>query len=79
MNNESSLIQEINGSRYPDKKLDFWIGMIILVILLNQEIPWISAASSISPDSCNIAFIPLLEANGRYLTEPQSARSANEP
>ncbi len=28
------------------------------------------AASSISPESCNIAFVPLLEANGKNLIPP---------
>ena len=58
---------------------DFWIGMMILVMRLNQEMPWISAASSISPESWSIALMPLLEAKGRYLTEPQRASSAKEP
>jgi hypothetical protein len=46
-------------------KLDFWIGNKILVILLIHGQPVIIAASSISPDNCSIAFVPLLEANGK--------------
>ena len=32
--------------------------------------PTITAASSISPDSCSIALVPLLEANGKNFTPP---------
>ena len=40
------------------------------VILLPHGVPTMTAASSISPESCNIAFVPLLDANGMNLTPP---------
>ena len=39
--------------------------------------PTMTAASSISPESCSIALMPLREANGRYLTEPTSTSTMN--
>ena len=43
---------------------------MILNIRLIQGQPLIIAASSISPDNCNIAFVPLLDANGKNLIPP---------
>ena len=40
------------------------------VIRLIQGISWMIAASSISPDNCNIEFNALRLANGMYLITP---------
>ena len=44
---ESSLIQEINGRRYPEMNELFWIGITSLAIRFGQLTPMISPASSI--------------------------------
>ena len=78
-NRESSLMHEMNGRRYPEMKLAFWIGNRILIILFPQETLIIVAASSISGESCIIEFAPLLEANGRNFIPPTRIRSQMDP
>ena len=63
-------IQLMKGSKYPLIKLDFCIGNKMRVIRLPHEQPVIIAASSISPDNCNMALVPLRDANGRNLIPP---------
>lgn len=50
------------------------MGKMILTIRFHHGTLTIRAASSISFDNCSIAFIPLREANGRYLIDPTSIR-----
>lgn len=69
-NNDNSLIHDINGSRYPDINALFWIGKMMRVILFHHGICCMTAASSISPDSCIIAFSDDLEEKGIYLIVP---------
>ncbi len=78
-NRESSRIHEINGNRYPDKKLGFWIGKMIFSIRFHHGVLVKIAASSISPDSCSIAPVADLVANGMYLIAPTSTSRKNDP
>ena len=55
------------------------MGNKIFVILFNQGTPTIILASSISPDSCNMAFVPDLDANGMNLIDPTKMSKRNEP
>ena len=48
---------------------------MIFSIRFHQGTPVMIAASSISLDSCSMAFTPEREAKGRYFTEPASASS----
>ena len=47
------------------------MGMTMRVMRFHQGAPWMTAASSISGESCIIADKELLEANGMYLMDPQ--------
>ena len=78
-NRDSSLIQEMKGSRYPEITVDFWIGMIIRTIRFHQLTPIIIPASSISLLSCSMELTPDLEAMGIYFTLPMIASRAKVP
>ena len=58
--------------------VDFCIGNITISILFHHGAFAIVADSSISPDSCIIADIPDLDANGRYLIDPTITNIRND-
>lgn len=64
MNSVSSRSVLMNGSMYPEMIEDFWIGMMMRTIRLNQPIPWIIADSSSSWLSWSIEFREAIAANG---------------
>ena len=65
---KSTLIRLLSGVESPSS------GKITRTMRFHQGTPVISAASSISPESWSIAFTPERDANGKYFTEPTSAR-----
>ena len=60
-------------------KDDFWIGNSTLSIRLGQDAPTMTAASSISPESCIMELVPLREAKGRYLMAPTMISNSRVP
>ena len=72
-------MQETKGSRNPLIKLAFWIGNRTRTMRFHQGTPKIIAASSISPDSCIIAPVAVLDANGMNLIDPTRSSNSIEP